>query len=118
MHSDLHIHLARAAIDEHRRASFSRQGAVIALRPAGDDEDDLVRAIAELDSAPALRGPALLAVVDGWPVAAASLADGRIVANPMVPTAEAVELLRVRLASIRHRVRSGPRRRWFRRRPA
>ena len=42
-----------------------------------------------------MHRPAVFAVVDGQAIAAASLSDGRIVANPFADSAEAVELLRV-----------------------
>ena len=61
---------------------------------AGDTEG--VRRLAELDSAPALAAPVLVAVINGEPVAAVSLSDQRIVANPFVETRELVALLRLR----------------------
>jgi ribosomal protein L10 len=66
------------------------------LRTAQSDEAHVVRRLAALDDAPALEGPVLLAVMDGEPVAAISLVDRRVVANPFVPTGDVVELLRVR----------------------
>jgi hypothetical protein len=74
---------------------------IIALRPAdpGDDDADLAR-LAELDSAPPLRAPVLLALVDGEPVAALSLADGRAVADPFRTTAGVLALLRAQAAAI------------------
>jgi hypothetical protein len=68
----------------------------LALRLAHPDETDLARRLADLDDAPMLDGEILLALVDGQPVAALSLTDGRVVANPFVPTAEAVALLTLR----------------------
>jgi hypothetical protein len=82
---------------------------VLALRMAGTDEAALVRRLADLDGAPALEGPALLAVIDGEPVAAISMADSRVVADPFVPTQEAVALLRLRA---KHLLGPGTRRRW------
>jgi uncharacterized protein with von Willebrand factor type A (vWA) domain len=72
----------------------------IAIRPAGADDDAVLAAIAALDSARPLRRPAVLAVVDGRPVAAASVADGRIVADPFTPTADIVALLDRRVADV------------------
>ena len=69
---------------------------VLAIRPAYPDEDQVVRDLAGLDDAPALKGSVLLALVDGRPVAGLSLEDGRVVANPFTPTQEAVALLRHR----------------------
>lgn len=70
--------------------------AIVALRLAGPDEAHLVRRLASLDDAPPLTGEVLLAVVDGETVAALSLSDGRVVANPFLPTEAAVGLLRLR----------------------
>jgi hypothetical protein len=72
----------------------------VALRVARADEGDLIARIAELDEAESLEGTALLAFVDGEAVAALSLRDGRAIANPFVPTAEAVALLRLRAAHL------------------
>ena len=68
-----------------------------AARP--NDESDL-RRLAALDSARPLRGTALVAEVDGRPVAALDLNDGRVVADPFERTADVVELLRVRAARL------------------
>lgn len=68
----------------------------VALRLAHDDDDHLVRRLAALDDAPTPEGPVLLALVNGDAVAAMSLLDGRVVANPFVPTTDAVALLRLR----------------------
>jgi hypothetical protein len=67
---------------------------VIAIRRAAADEDGALRRLAELDSAAPLHDPVLLALVDGAPVAALSLADDRVVADPFEPTADVVALLR------------------------
>jgi hypothetical protein len=68
----------------------------VALRLAGADEGHLVRDLAGLDDALPLEGEALLALVDGEAVAALSLRDRRVVANPFVRTDAAVALLRLR----------------------
>lgn len=105
--------LLRAA-DDYRRAAtdqphVSITASTIALRLAAGDEAHVVRRLAALDNAPALsEGGVLLALVDGEAVAAISLADGRVVADPFVPTQEAVALLRLRanhLAGLRQRRR-------------
>lgn len=67
----------------------------IVLRMAHEQESHVVRALAELDDARALDGPVLLALIDGQAVAALSLRDGRVVANPFVLTEKAVSLLRL-----------------------
>lgn len=79
------------------------QNSTIELRPAHPDEADVVRWLAQLDDAPMLAGEVLLALVDGQAVAALSLWDGRVVANPFVPTEDAVALLRLRALHVSRR---------------
>ncbi len=91
--------LRRAA--EHQRAGISVRARrsdeqVIALRVAQPEDDYDVSRLAQLDDAPLPVGPVMLAVVDGEAVAALSLSDGRVVANPFVATEKAVSLLRLR----------------------
>jgi hypothetical protein len=74
----------------------------LVIRPAQPDDERLVRDLAELDSAAPLRGEVLLAVVDDRPVAAISMADDRVVADPFTLTADAVALLRERVKGLRH----------------
>jgi hypothetical protein len=68
----------------------------VTLRLGDHQDDEVVNVLADLDSAPRLSGPKLLALIDGWPVAALSLDDGRVVANPFARTEHAVVLLRLR----------------------
>jgi hypothetical protein len=68
----------------------------LVLRADRPTDDAALRHLAALDSARPLRGPRLVAEIGGAPVAALSLEDGRVVADPFVRTAEAVELLRLR----------------------
>ena len=84
--------------EQYNLGSFKgRSGArVVALRQADVDDAGALRVLAELDEQPELSGGVLLALVDGEIVAAMSLGDGRVVANPFVATAGAVVLLRVR----------------------
>ncbi len=79
-----------------------RSGPAVELRPARADDDDVVRELAALDDARPLEGPVLLAVVGGQPVAAIALDEERVVANPFVPTAHAVSLLRLRAGHLAH----------------
>ena len=72
----------------------------ITIRAAGVDDAAALRRLAALDSAPALRGEALLAEVDGQPLAALGLASGRVVADPFRLTAELGDLLRLRAAQL------------------
>jgi hypothetical protein len=78
------------------------ESSTIALRTATDRDAAILGKLAALDSAPALRGPAVVALVDGRPVAAASLQDASVVADPFVPTADVVELLQARVAASAH----------------
>jgi hypothetical protein len=71
----------------------------IALRAATDRDAVILDKLAALDSAPPLHAPAVVALVDGRPVAAASLSDASVVADPFVPTADVVELLQARVAA-------------------
>src|SRR3954468_20161045 len=52
--------------------------------------------LAELDSATALRGPALVAEADSRMLAALPLGSGRPIADPFEPTAEILALLQLR----------------------
>lgn len=76
-------------------------GRAIELRLA--DEPDTGRRLAALDDAPELEGEVLLALIDGAPVAALSLTERRVVADPFVATSDAVALLRLRAEHV-----SGP----------
>lgn len=75
----------------------------IALRTATDRDAIILEKLAALDSAPPLHAPAVVALVDGRPVAAASLSDASVVADPFMPTADVVELLQARVAASRPR---------------
>jgi hypothetical protein len=106
--ADLQRTAARHRVPETAAESSSRNE-TIALRPAQPDEGAVVTRLAALDDAPPLVGQVLLAVADGEPVAALSLADGRVVANPFVCTKNAVALLRLREQHLRG---VAPRRGW------
>ena len=73
----------------------------IAIRRARDSEMPLLHDLAEIDSAKPLEGPVLVAVVEGRIWAALALDGERVIADPFLPTAPAVELLRLRLAQLR-----------------
>jgi hypothetical protein len=68
----------------------------VALRQAQADDARALEILAELDEEPVLSGETLLALIDGDAVAAMSLEDGRVVANPFVATGETVSLLKLR----------------------
>ena len=72
----------------------------LALRVAQTDEAPVVRRLAALDDARPLAGDVLLALVDGEAVAAVSLDDGRVVANPFLHTADTVRLLSLRATQL------------------
>jgi hypothetical protein len=82
----------------------------ISLRLATDQDAPVIETLSALDSKPTLHAPAVVALVDGRPVAAASLSDASIVADPFAPTAEIVELLQARVAaSTAQTAKRGPR---------
>lgn len=118
MHSDLHIHLGGQLAPASQPPAFApisdqleSPEPTIALRLAHADERGAVERLARLDEAPAPAGDILLALVDGEPVAALSLADGSVVANPFTPTADVVDLLRVRAQRLGAPARAGALRR-------
>ena len=89
------------------------------IRPATPADDAAIAALAALDSQRPIASPALIGERDGCPVAAISLADGRIVADPFVPTAQLATVMRLRAGalraharqpSLRERIRAGLRR--------
>jgi hypothetical protein len=86
----------------------------IALRTATDRDAAILLKLSALDSAPPLHAPAVVALVDGRPVAAASLSDASVVADPFVPTADVVELLQARVAAAASAAAARPRRRRLR----
>ena len=69
--------------------------ASVELRLARQDDAWALHRLAELDDAAELDGEVMLALIDGVAIAALSLEDRRVVANPFVPTKNAVELLRM-----------------------
>lgn len=72
----------------------------IIIRHSVEEDVRTLAGLATLDSRPALRGPALLAEVDGVARAALDLSDGSVAADPFAPTTELVELLRLRARGI------------------
>lgn len=83
----------------------------ILLQQATPSHDAALADLSQLDSSRPVTRPALMAIVDGRLLAAASLHDGRIVADPFADTTQAVRLLRLHLTEIDHRRRTHPRRR-------
>ena len=66
----------------------------ITIRRATQADANRVRRLAELDSSEAPIGGAVLAEMHGALVAAVSERDGRAIADPFVPTADVVAVLR------------------------
>jgi len=67
----------------------------IVIRHATDADIRTLEELAILDSREALRGPALIAEIDGVTRAALDLSDGSVAADPFAYTGELVDLLRV-----------------------
>ena len=110
--ADLH----RAAQPRHLIRSLPQPSAADAasspaleFRQAGVDDGRTLEDLAALDEAPVLTGVVLLVLIDGEAVAALSLLDGRVVANPFRRTEAAVALLRLRAE---HVSGARARRRW------
>ena len=70
----------------------------VTLRPATVADAAALHRLAALDSQRDLRGDVLVAELDGHAVAALSLAEDRVVADPFARSADAVALLLARAA--------------------
>jgi hypothetical protein len=75
--------------------------AALTIRPARQSDLSSLELLAQLDSRRRLAGEVLLALSGDRPVAAVAVADGRATADPFLPTAPAVELLRHRAQQLR-----------------
>ncbi|HEX8743029.1 MAG TPA: hypothetical protein VF712_07835 [Thermoleophilaceae bacterium] len=73
----------------------------ISIRFAGPADAGDLRRLAELDSAAASSGDALVAEVDGRVRAALPVAGGRVIADPFEPSAELASLLELRARQLR-----------------
>ena len=71
------------------------------IRQATETDGPTLRHLAELDSQKPFAGPALIAESSGVAIAAISLFDERIVADPFERTAVVTQLLRMRLGALR-----------------
>jgi hypothetical protein len=96
----------RRAADQSRRAAQARRqldlsSAALVIRTAKRRDARGLERLAELDSAPTPAGPTLVAEMDGQLVAALPLSGERPVADPFMPTASVVEMLRLRAAQLR-----------------
>jgi hypothetical protein len=76
-------------------------GEPITIRPLTPGDGTALAGLAQRDSRRTPPEPLLGAEADGALVAAISIADGRVVADPFRPTADAVELLRLRARHLR-----------------
>jgi hypothetical protein len=81
--------------------------ATLTVRWATPADAAVLADLAALDSAAPLHGDVLVAEAAGATVAALSAADGRAVADPFTPTADVVDVLRVRALGLRPARRSG-----------
>jgi hypothetical protein len=70
-----------------------------------------VEMLTQLDSVKPLTGLVLIAEAEGRPVAAVSIDDGRTAADPFLPSADAVAVLRMRAAQLQPGVTAGALRR-------
>jgi hypothetical protein len=71
------------------------------IRSAADEDEDVLRRLAGLDSQPPLSHPALIGEIDGSPAAAISLTDGRVIADPFRSTAGLRQVLQTRFRVLR-----------------
>ena len=71
------------------------------IRPATARDDITIESLSALDSQRPIAYPALIGERDGRAVAAISLADGRVVADPFVRTSQLVAVLRMRAGALR-----------------
>jgi hypothetical protein len=95
----------------HRSLSYTASGrdgtgegnlvAHLTVRRARPSDDHALATLAALDSARPLTGRVIVGEVDGQIVAAVSLHDGRVIADPFEPTADVVEILRLQTAGAR-----------------
>lgn len=76
-------------------------GAAITIRRTNEGDGAAIRRLAELDSATPPRGDLLAAERGGRMMAAITIDDGTVIADPFAPTLATVELLRLRLEQLR-----------------
>jgi hypothetical protein len=75
------------------------------IRPARESDEPTLAWLAALDSQAPIRRPALIGDVDGMPLAAISLVDGRVVADPFRPATGIATHLRLHRSGWRARER-------------
>jgi hypothetical protein len=69
---------------------------LLSIRTARAEDAQALHALAIIDSALPLTGGVLVAELDGVAIAAISLTDGRVIADPFRRSADTVEVLRLR----------------------
>jgi hypothetical protein len=100
----------------HRSLSYTSSGrdgtgeGNLVVRRARPSDDHALAELAALDSARSLTGARIVGELDGRIVAAMSPHDGRVVADPFVPTADIVEILRLHAGARAAAARARPRR--------
>ena len=72
----------------------------LTLRLATSADGSALERLADLEQTARPADPVLLGEVMQRPVAALSLRDGRVIADPFTPTAELIELMRLRARQI------------------
>lgn len=75
-------------------------GNTYVIRMATDDDARVLRRLGEIDSQAPVARRALIGEIDGTPVAALSLDDGRVTANPFRRTEHLVACLRMRAQAL------------------
>lgn len=110
IHSELDTESARRHRDHLRAvgrpALATSADAPITVRVLGDSDEAALRRLAGRDSSPVPAGRLLGAEVGDALVAAVSLDEGRVLADPFHATRPAVEMLRVRARQLK--AASGP----------
>ena len=79
---------------------------LLTIRRATHEDAQPLGALAIVDSSLPLSGEVLVAQLDDAVVAAISLTDGRTIADPFRPSADTVEILRLRARQERRRARA------------
>ena len=88
--------LSAAARGRIRETPLRPFFASIAVRPATANDREALERLAALDSTEPPRGSTLVGELLQRPVAALSLSDGQVIADPFVATTDIVALLRLR----------------------
>jgi hypothetical protein len=83
----------------------------VVIRLATSADRRALEVLAELDSARPPGGESLIGELLGRPVAALSLNDGQLIADPFVATGDVVDLLRLRARQLLLKANPGGRRR-------